>query len=101
MSPTPARPLSLRDALPISRRVVALAIAFCLALTGCGSSDSATGSTTDKEPLTQSNFAKRMNKALVSAGSAQITQDRKSTRLNSSHVASSYAVFCLKTKKEQ
>src|SRR5690625_6037172 len=28
------------------------------------------------------------------------TEDRKSTRLNSSHVASSYAVFCLK-KKEQ
>src|SRR5690625_4890802 len=25
-------------------------------------------------------------------------QDRKSTRLNSSHVASSYAVFCLKKK---
>src|SRR5690606_41676193 len=27
-------------------------------------------------------------------------QDRKSTRLNSSHVKSSYAVFCLKKKKE-
>src|SRR5690625_6866884 len=27
-------------------------------------------------------------------------QDRKSTRLNSSHVAISYAVFCLKKKKE-
>src|SRR5690606_20332440 len=26
-------------------------------------------------------------------------QDRKSTRLNSSHVKSSYAVFCLKTKR--
>src|SRR5690625_6896577 len=26
------------------------------------------------------------------------TEDRKSTRLNSSHVASSYAVFCLKKK---
>src|SRR5690625_6952270 len=26
------------------------------------------------------------------------TRDRKSTRLNSSHVASSYAVFCLKKK---
>src|SRR5690554_7807102 len=26
-------------------------------------------------------------------------QDRKSTRLNSSHVRSSYAVFCLKKKK--
>src|SRR5690625_6422395 len=25
-------------------------------------------------------------------------RDRKSTRLNSSHVANSYAVFCLKTK---
>src|SRR5699024_12741318 len=28
-------------------------------------------------------------------------QDRKSTRLNSSHVSISYAVFCLKTKKKQ
>src|SRR5438874_3816374 len=27
------------------------------------------------------------------------TQDRKSTRLNSSHVEISYAVFCLKKKK--
>src|SRR6266496_1250441 len=27
--------------------------------------------------------------------------DRKSTRLNSSHVETSYAVFCLKKKKEQ
>src|SRR5438874_10084734 len=27
--------------------------------------------------------------------------DRKSTRLNSSHVESSYAVFCLKKKKER
>ena len=28
------------------------------------------------------------------------TQDRKSTRLNSSHVVISYAVFCLKKKKQ-
>src|SRR5699024_11548648 len=28
-------------------------------------------------------------------------QDRKSTRLNSSHVSISYAVFCLKKKNEQ
>src|SRR5207249_7470774 len=28
------------------------------------------------------------------------TQDRKSTRLNSSHVSISYAVFCLKKKKQ-
>src|SRR5439155_262877 len=30
-----------------------------------------------------------------------ILLDRKSTRLNSSHVAISYAVFCLKKKKHQ
>src|SRR5207253_8493233 len=30
-----------------------------------------------------------------------LTLDRKSTRLNSSHVAISYAVFCLKKKKKR
>src|SRR5437870_9091705 len=33
-------------------------------------------------------------------GSTYVMQDRKSTRLNSSHVAISYAVFCLKKKKK-
>src|SRR5439155_17239226 len=33
-------------------------------------------------------------------GTARVpSEDRKSTRLNSSHVAISYAVFCLKKKK--
>src|SRR5690625_6942064 len=31
----------------------------------------------------------------------QLRADRKSTRLNSSHVAISYAVFCLKKKKKK
>src|SRR5439155_15861341 len=31
---------------------------------------------------------------------ASTREDRKSTRLNSSHVAISYAVFCLKKKKK-
>src|SRR5690625_5714426 len=30
----------------------------------------------------------------------KLPEDRKSTRLNSSHVAISYAVFCLKKKKQ-
>src|SRR5699024_12729349 len=34
-------------------------------------------------------------------GQRIITGDRKSTRLNSSHVSISYAVFCLKKKKKQ
>src|SRR5690349_23282947 len=32
--------------------------------------------------------------------SAGLARDRKSTRLNSSHVEISYAVFCLKKKRE-
>src|SRR5437868_14779749 len=31
----------------------------------------------------------------------ELVQDRKSTRLNSSHVSISYAVFCLKKKKKK
>src|SRR5690625_6643731 len=32
---------------------------------------------------------------------ARLLEDRESTRLNSSHVAISYAVFCLKKKSKQ
>src|SRR5699024_12392717 len=35
------------------------------------------------------------------ANAEQTAEDRKSTRLNSSHVSSSYAVFCLKNKRIQ
>src|SRR5438034_3688270 len=40
--------------------------------------------------------------ALVLLASAAViaAEDRKSTRLNSSHTAISYAVFCLKKKKQ-
>src|SRR5438874_10763980 len=38
-------------------------------------------------------------KAYAPAPQLQRLQDRKSTRLNSSHVEISYAVFCLKKKK--
>src|SRR3989442_3277163 len=34
------------------------------------------------------------------SGARQASRDRKSTRLNSSHVRISYAVFCLKKKKD-
>src|SRR3989442_2637900 len=37
-----------------------------------------------------------LHSAILAAG---ILRDRKSTRLNSSHVRISYAVFCLKKKK--
>src|SRR3712207_7038350 len=40
-----------------------------------------------------------MNYAMPSRSSRGSTRDRKSTRLNSSHANISYAVFCLKKKK--
>src|SRR5689334_24843369 len=35
------------------------------------------------------------------SGEPRTTEDRKSTRLNSSHSSISYAVFCLKKKKKK
>src|SRR3712207_7727160 len=37
----------------------------------------------------------------LSRAGALLDEDRKSTRLNSSHANISYAVFCLKKKKQQ
>src|SRR5439155_5553196 len=57
------------------------------------------------EPLAE---ARRLLPTERLAGRAQpppailrLSRDRKSTRLNSSHVAISYAVFCLKKKKPE
>ena len=47
-----------------------------------------------KEQLTQTQLNSPKSKQ------AKKFQDRKSTRLNSSHVVISYAVFCLKKKKK-
>src|SRR5690349_21941901 len=41
----------------------------------------------------------KVGKIGASHGVEWLTADRKSTRLNSSHVEISYAVFCLKKKK--
>src|SRR5204863_8643011 len=44
-------------------------------------------------------FATRTSGRSAHSCSTRTTRDRKSTRLNSSHVEISYAVFCLKKKK--
>src|SRR2546426_5317822 len=43
---------------------------------------------------------KRMRFEQSNVGVADFAGDRKSTRLNSSHLVISYAVFCLKKKKK-
>src|SRR5256885_13230873 len=58
--------------------------------------------------LNQSSLYHRVSGPLVSAviagvsvGSPEEQRDRKSTRLNSSHLVISYAVFCLKKKTHE
>src|SRR5437870_6610852 len=70
-SPTDCNPLSLHDALPISSR-----------------------RTLEQCPV-------RLNHLTPSWPGLARPSDRKSTRLNSSHVAISYAVFCLKKKNHR
>src|SRR5690606_41588276 len=86
--------LSLHDALPISRRIYE------------GDDFNSTGERGDDPHLARAwpDYA-----ALEAGGLAEWAErllqpmldalDRKSTRLNSSHVKISYAVFCLKKKK--
>src|SRR5690625_6632168 len=59
------------------------------------------GSTRAEARQMVSHKAISVNGKTVNVASYQVKEgeDRKSTRLNSSHVAISYAVFCLKKKK--
>src|SRR5207245_5482475 len=66
--------LSLHDALPISRTTLSF--------------HSASAATT-----------KAITTSVATAARFAVSLDRKSTRLNSSHGSISYAVFCLKKKK--
>src|SRR5207253_11401350 len=63
---------------------------------GCGSSGGLLGIRLGHAYRMQDD---QLGAAFASTGKEQL--DRKSTRLNSSHVAISYAVFCLKKKKKQ
>src|SRR5262245_62250711 len=73
--------LSLHDALPISPAIATQAIA---------------GNARRATPLALAIIADRERRA-----ARRLAEDRKSTRLNSSHLGISYAVFCLKKKKNK
>src|SRR5439155_21256760 len=79
--------LSLHDALPISASSCAGRLALAVPMSSILSSFSTTSATSI--PRTTSPDSREGGKDRT---------DRKSTRLNSSHVAISYAVFCLKKK---
>src|SRR2546426_6266300 len=81
-------PLSLHDALPICRRT---------------SHSRAVARNHGKRSETAGKCSERNRSSgrwKRTAGGRNISGDRKSTRLNSSHLVISYAVFCLKKKKK-
>src|SRR5206468_11484597 len=99
--PTEIYTLSLHDALPIYAQ---------MALDGLDTDGDGIYSQDELAPLTKENIESlkdynyftypRVNGKLVPIGAVtEYGQDRKSTRLNSSHDQISYAVFCLKKKK--
>src|SRR5688500_19078008 len=85
----PCPPLSLHDALPIFASAVFVV----------------TANAWMNAPLGYTLVANKVVAAqpvvamLSTASGPQVVQDRKSTRLNTSHLGSSYAVFCLKKIK--
>src|SRR5438477_8793806 len=84
-APTEIYTLSLHDALPILHR-----------RTG-GLADGRTAITTTNRPPVRQSVRPT---SLPSSFPRSRHLDRKSTRLNSSHMSISYAVFCLKKKKK-
>src|SRR5437868_8293875 len=55
----------------------------------------------DALPVSRSTSCPRWPGSAMSSSPATWSRDRKSTRLNSSHVSISYAVFCLKKKSSR
>src|SRR5690606_42052158 len=98
-APTQIYTLSLHDALPISG-ITSVGVSASSAppsFDACASSPSAGSSPASPEAAREPSprprrRSRRLRRRLRSP-------DRKSTRLNSSHVKISYAVFCLKKKK--
>src|SRR5437879_8037525 len=87
--------LSLHDALPISN-------ISTLTVSGGGSTyDGVIQNGAGVTALTVSSGGLTLASTNTYTGATNITGDRKSTRLNSSHRCISYAVFCLKKKRKE
>src|SRR3712207_8970812 len=85
--------LSLHDALPISERPL---LNVSEEPVGAGRGQAASRGEKDGRAQVTRQAGDRRDARRVVRG-----QDRKSTRLNSSHANISYAVFCLKKKKHK
>src|SRR5207249_11349333 len=95
---TPLSPLSLHDALPILHRDRVVELLARLEGRGGrgGSEQQIHAAIEDVAEILGDERAHLLGLAVIRVIVAR--RDRKSTRLNSSHVSISYAVFCLKKK---
>src|SRR5699024_12674965 len=100
-APSQLSSLSLHDALPISPTFFVLGCPSSLFPLSSHPSAFPSAPQLPLWPLTKLCIAPSCHFFHASALMAIfMTRDRKSTRLNSSHVSISYAVFCLKKKKQ-
>src|SRR5690349_22390590 len=94
-APTVTSPLSLHDALPISRRRRLAQLGLEVEVAEDAVEDRERRADVDH---VVEQLADRPEEPRLQRREGD-DRDRKSTRLNSSHVEISYAVFCLKKKK--
>src|SRR5207249_5282148 len=100
-APPPTSPLSLHDALPIYKTHAACWFYHQAAGRGVGGEATHGGAgfyfhLAPKDCALGGGIWMPPRPAVVQIREALAKEDRKSTRLNSSHVSTSYAVFCLK-----
>src|SRR5207253_11104179 len=97
--PPDTHPLSLHDALPIL--ALTAAHSFCLKMGWFARKRGRTGVRRRLVQRPACITSWLLRSAVLNFLPADGGEDRKSTRLNSSHVAISYAVFCLKKKRKK
>src|SRR5690606_39528303 len=90
--------LSLHDALPISLKKGEIILSFDSKKEAIQLQNLKIQIATQKQRVEQDRANEKQYEIALREKSADL-KDRKSTRLNSSHVKISYAVFCLKKKK--
>src|SRR5690606_41696158 len=91
-APTAIYPLSLHDALPISLMSIGSPFLRLFVISPVHSSFFSTCRFASRKTSRGGCNSSSISRPVASSR----VQDRKSTRLNSSHVKTSYAVFCLK-----
>src|SRR5471032_3521172 len=88
------------DVFCVEARLVGICVLFCFFFNDTATTEIYTLSLHDALPICHSSLSPMVSRRCLGSNTRRFT-DRKSTRLNSSHITISYAVFCLKKKKNK